>query len=97
VVKLSSFDVVAKLIVAITACVAGALGVLYLWAWISIKINAWLGLPVAFAAALGILTLLDKMWNLGELPRKKQHDDEEVYNPFDIEAYIEELENRRYA
>ena len=85
---------VLKLVLLLTSCVTGALGIVYAWGWTCLHVNPWLGYPVAVLLALVLIGLLDRLYNLGQPPRARQQTKEAEIT---VEDFIETLERRNYT
>jgi len=94
---MSNTSDILKLVLLLSSCVTGALGIVYVWGWTCLHINPWLGYPVAVLLALGLIGLLDKLYNLGETPRAQQKQHENTEHDITIEDFVEMLENRHYS
>jgi len=68
---------------------------IFTWIWVSVNIHAWLGLPAMYLLIILIVAAVSRA-----VEHKQQIADPselESWKPFDIQSYIEELENRKYA
>lgn len=71
------FKILGLLVLASATIIVGALTALYIWGWVSYNVNPWLGLPAAIAYCLLLVAILDKVFNIKELRREIEKQEEE--------------------